>query len=196
MKIGIYASIDAGHVHDLNIDYIGVDQGVKHLLDQGIQPCVAIGDMDSIENVALLKNIKKYQFPAQKDDTDTALAIKYAIEQGYHDIDLYGVTQKRMDHFIAALKLLQQYDDYHIVIYDQYNKIQILKSGNHVVQKDGYQYFSVFAIEDGYISLNDCHYPLERYFLRCNDPLCVSNQMNHQQALIENEKTVLLIQSL
>lgn len=195
MKIGIYCGVDTGKVKDLEIDYIGVDQGVEHLLSQAIQPIFAIGDMDSIENKDYLKDIPVKEVSAIKDDTDTALAIAYAIKQGYDEIDLYGVTQKRMDHFLAVLCLLERYRDYHITIFDDQNKIYVLNPGKHQIMKEEYQYFSVFAFDESIVTLKECHYPLYQYHLKHDDPLCVSNQMNDQYAFIENSGLLLVIQS-
>lgn len=196
MKIGIYASIDVGKVRDLDIEYIGVDQGVEHLLKQNIQPIVAIGDMDSIKDKSLLNNLKTISYSSIKDDTDTALALDYVIKQGYDEIDMYGVTKKRMDHFMAVLCLLVKYKNTTITIFDEYNKISLLKPGKHYIQKDGYKYFSLFAFKQTTISLSHCHYPLDNYILNAFDPLCVSNQMNNDYAVVVNDEDVLFIQSL
>ncbi|MFR7591149.1 MAG: thiamine diphosphokinase [Longibaculum sp.] len=195
MKIGIYCSVDAGQVKDRHIDYIGVDQGVEHLYNQGIVPILAIGDMDSIEDKQLLQQLQVELYSSIKDDTDTALALDYAFSHGYDEVDLYGVTQKRMDHFLAVLCLLEKYQDKHITIYDHYNKITVLKAGVHHILKEDYHYFSLFAFDESVISLKECHYPLDHYHLKRDDPLCVSNQMNKDNAIIENSQTVLLIQS-
>ena len=88
MKIGIYCGVDVGNVRDLTLDYIGVDRGVSHLLKQNITPIIALGDMDSIEDITLLNGLDVDQVSSIKDDTDTALAIKYAIAKGYDEIDL------------------------------------------------------------------------------------------------------------
>lgn len=194
-KIGIYGSIDVGQVQDQSIDYIAVDQGVVHLHNQGIKPLCVIGDLDSLENESLLKELDVYVHPIQKDDTDTALAIQYAIEQGYQSIDLYGVTHNRLDHFMAVLCLLRKYRDIHITIYDEYNKIYLLRKGKHCISKDGYTYFSLFAYTDTEVTLQDCHYPLDCYLLKSDDPLCVSNQMNEESAYVEVNQDILFIQS-
>ncbi|MBS5113292.1 MAG: thiamine diphosphokinase [Coprobacillus cateniformis] len=195
MKIGIYCSLDAGAVKDRSIEYIGVDQGVTHLYQQGILPIIAIGDMDSIENKQLLEKLQVKLFSSIKDDTDTALAIDYALDQGYDEIEIYGVTQKRMDHFMAVLCLLEKYQDIKITVYDQWNKISVLNAGVHYIDKGDYHYFSVFAFDESVISLKECHYPLDHYHLKRSDPLCVSNQMNDDYAIIENNQSILLIQS-
>lgn len=195
MKIGIYGSIDVGPVHDRTIDYIAVDRGVEHLYHQGITPIIAIGDMDSLDNEQLLDQLKIQRYSSIKDDTDTALALQYAIDHGYHTIDLYGVTHQRMDHFMAVLCLLEKYQEYAITIYDEWNKIYVLKPGQHYIFKEHYHYFSLFAFDESIITLSHCHYPLNQYHLKRNDPLCVSNQMNGEYAVIENSQTILCIQS-
>ena len=108
---------------------------------------------NSSNNYMNQMNIKKYS--SIKDDTDTALALEYAFSLGYTDIDLYGVTKKRMDHFMAVLALLEKYQDKHIVIYDEYNKIQVLNKGKHSIYKDGYKYFSLFAFDETCLSADD-----------------------------------------
>ena len=195
MKIGIYCSIDAGNVKDSSIDYIGVDKGVEHLLKQNIKPCIAIGDMDSIEHISLLNDLRIRKYSSIKDDTDTALAIDYALNHGYDEIDLYGVTQNRMDHFMAVIALLEKYKHISITIYDQTNKIKVLNPGLHKINKDGYKYFSLFAFDQSIISISDAHYPLHQYLLKRNDPLCVSNQMNDDYALIQTTESILLFQT-
>ena len=194
-KIGIYGSIFVGDVKDKSIDYIAVDQGVMNLLNLNIKPIFVIGDLDSLEDKSVIEDFYIKVFPAIKDDTDTALALKEAIHQGYDTIDLYGVTHKRLDHFMAILCLLKKYADVRITIYDEYNKIYLLKQGEHYIFKDEYTYFSLFAFQTTTISLKDCHYPLEHYVLTIDDPLCVSNQMNQDKAYIQTNKDILFIQS-
>lgn len=195
MKIGIYCGIYAGRVRNKDLKYIGVDKGVEFLLQQNIQPILAIGDMDSLSQRNLLDHLDIQRYSPIKDDTDTALALEYAFQQGYDEVDLYGVTQGRMDHFMAVICLLEKYQDKHIVIYDQYNKIQVLLSGKHLIKKDNYHYFSLFAFDESLITLKGCHYPLDKYRLQRNDPLCVSNQMNDDYVMVETTKTILFIQS-
>lgn len=194
-KIGIYSSIYSGVIKDKSIDYIAVDNGVKHLLEQNIKPMFVIGDLDSLEDKQLLNDYEIKVYPTIKDDTDTALAIKQAISMGYDEIDLYGVTNKRLDHFMAVLCLLRKYSHIKITIYDEYNKIYLLKKGHHIINKDGYKYFSLFSFQTTTISLKDCHYPLENYILESYDPLCVSNQMNDNHTTITTNKDILFIQS-
>lgn len=195
MKIGIYGGIDVGPVHDQSIEYIAVDKGLEHLVKQDIHPLCVIGDMDSLKHHDLLNHLDVMRVPSIKDDTDTALALEYAFEHGYDEIDLYGVTQKRIDHFLAVLCLLEKYQEKRITIYDQYNKLKVLLPGKHHIDKDGYTYFSLFAFDESIISISNSHYPLDHYHLKRNDPLCVSNQMNNDYAIVETSSHLLLCQS-
>ncbi|MCD8029033.1 MAG: thiamine diphosphokinase [Erysipelotrichaceae bacterium] len=196
MKIGIYGSIDVGEVKDKNIDYIAVEQGTFHLLNQGLAPVIVIGDMDSIEDDSILEKFQIERYSPIKDETDIALAIQYAIENNYDVIDLYGVTKKRMDHFMAVISLLEHYQNIKITIYDEYNKIYILQKGKHTIHKDGYHYFSIFAFDKTILTIQNAHYNLDHYLLKRSNPLCVSNQMNDDHVIIENSETILMIQAM
>ncbi len=196
MKIGIYGSINVGEVKDKSIDYIAVEQGTFYLLNQGITPIIVIGDMDSIEDESILDSFQIERYSPIKDDTDTALAIQYAIKKGYDEINLYGVTKKRMDHFMAIISLLEQYQNISITIYDEYNKIYVLQKGKHIINKNGYYYFSIFAFDQTILTIQNAHYNLDHYLLKRSNPLCVSNQMNDDYVIIENSETILMIQAM
>ncbi len=175
MKIGMYAGIDNGFVHDHSIDYIAIDKGLEYLLRENIEPAILIGDFDSLSDVSLLLNREYKRYPVKKDDTDTELAIQYAIEHGYDEIDIYGAIGGRIDHFMAMLSILQKYRYVHITLYDQQNKVTLLNEGDYHILID-YHYFSLFACTESYITLKHCLYELDHYLLKKDDPLCVSNQ--------------------
>ncbi len=97
MKIGICSAM-AKEI-DISLDYIGVDRGIEVLIDQGINPIYAIGDFDSIRDENLLSNLKIERLPTRKDVTDTHAALEYAIDKGYDEVDIYGVTGGRFRSF-------------------------------------------------------------------------------------------------
>ena len=175
MRVGIYAGRDVGNVLDRTIPYIGADAGVAYLLKYGITPQYALGDFDSLQEKEDLNNLEVKVFPKRKDYTDTQLALEFALEKGYDEIDIYGVTGGRIDHCFAVMCLLRRYKDVHIRVIDTANIISILKPGHHEI-KILTKYFSLFAINEAHISLSHCEYPLSSYLLRRDDPLCVSNE--------------------
>lgn len=65
---------------------------------------LAAGDFDSLND--LPKGIPIHTFPVEKDDTDTMLAIKYGLKEGYRTFHLYGGTGGRPDHTLANLQAL------------------------------------------------------------------------------------------
>ncbi|HIX81937.1 MAG TPA: thiamine diphosphokinase [Candidatus Erysipelatoclostridium merdavium] len=193
MKIGICSAL-ANNI-DLSIDYIGVDRGVEVLLAHNKTPIYAIGDFDSINNPDVLNKIEVTRLPTRKDVTDTHAAVEYAIEQGYDEIDIYGVTGGRLDHFFSAVCLLEKYANLKIRIIDDQNIIQLLLPGRHLVNKDQYKYFSLFALDKSYLDITGAHYPLNHYLLYRYDPLCVSNQVKDDQAVITTTDKIILVKS-
>lgn len=90
--------------------YIGIDRGALFLLQHQRPVDLAIGDFDSL-TVAELQAVKQQvktviQAPAEKDDTDTQLALVETLRR-YPEaqIDLIGATGGRLDHLLANLWL-------------------------------------------------------------------------------------------
>ena len=73
---------------------IACDGGVRHLQKLGIKPDVIIGDMDSIEPAQLAsysaQGVKIIKYPANKDFTDTELALDYALNLKPTAIYIWG----------------------------------------------------------------------------------------------------------
>lgn len=90
---------------------IAADGGARRLLDLGIAPHYLVGDLDSLpkETVARLASAgcQLQRHPADKDATDTELAIALALDRGATVIDLVGATGgARLDHSLANVLLL------------------------------------------------------------------------------------------
>ena len=85
---------------------IGADRGYFTLVENGIMPDLAIGDFDSYTGEINCENVIK--FPVKKDDTDSALAVKYAVEKGYKSIVIFGAIGGMLDHTIANISLIEK----------------------------------------------------------------------------------------
>ena len=68
---------------------IAADGGYETLKKLNIEPDVIIGDFDSLKS-DLPQNGNIIKHPVKKNDTDTLLAIKYGLENGYTDFIIYG----------------------------------------------------------------------------------------------------------
>ena len=100
---GGYASIDPNR--DL---VIAVDSGLERVRVLGLKPDLIIGDMDSVEPelLQLHPNTTQLRHPADKNETDTELAIHYALDAGASEIVLLGAVGDRLDHTLANVLLL------------------------------------------------------------------------------------------
>ena len=83
---------------------IAADKGLVHLEAQGIRPDLIVGDFDSLGRVPAGDNILRH--PVEKDDTDTMLAVKTALDRGMGTIVFYGCLGGRLDHTYANLQTL------------------------------------------------------------------------------------------
>ena len=84
---------------------IAADAGYRVCQSLGIVPDLLLGDFDSMEQPPDFPNI--HRSPVEKDDTDTMLAIKTALEKGCDTVYIYGGTGgKRLDHTLANLQSL------------------------------------------------------------------------------------------
>lgn len=196
MKVAICGG---GPVHiglPKDVEYIGVDHGIDTLLSQGITPILGVGDFDSIIKTSLLESLSIVRLPVRKDITDTHHAIEVAIERGYDEIDIYGVTGGRVDHYMACICLLQTFNNCKIRLLDEHNCIYVLKAGVHNIYPYHYTYLSFFAFDTTTISISSCEYPLDHYILKKEDPLCVSNQIQGDYAIVEVSQDILCIQSI
>ena len=84
---------------------IAADAGYRTCRALGIVPDLLLGDFDSMDQPQGVSNVLRA--PVEKDDTDTMLAVKTALERGCTDIRLYGGTGgRRLDHTLANLQTL------------------------------------------------------------------------------------------
>ncbi len=112
-----------------NIDFenafvICADGGQTHLDSLAVVPDVWMGDGDSLKtDTPLAKKIVK--FPVKKSNTDTDLAIMYALERGFKDITIIGALGGRFDHEFSHICLLKK-------ILDNGGRGQILDEKNYI----------------------------------------------------------------
>ncbi|MEG1172541.1 thiamine diphosphokinase [Carnobacterium sp.] len=93
--------------------WIGVDRGALRLIEKGLVPRMAVGDFDSIstDDLAVLKEriADVLISPAEKDETDTEMAVALALNELKADeVVIYGGTAGRLDHFLANLWMVLQ----------------------------------------------------------------------------------------
>ncbi|OGG11725.1 thiamine diphosphokinase [Candidatus Gottesmanbacteria bacterium RBG_13_45_10] len=183
---------------------IGVDRAAYWLISQGVIPTVAIGDFDSTKEKELrvirraVKEVKIY--PAEKDYTDTELALEYALGQKPSSIVLYGGSGTRLDHTLSVIHLLQRgvRQRVPIVFRDETNEVQIFHRCRTILDRKGeHKYISILPITNiATISLSGLKYPLHRKNITFDMTLGISNEFTSKQATITVHKgEILVIQS-
>ncbi len=90
--------------------FIAADGGSRHALAMQIRPHVVVGDFDSISEAEVhhltMQGTIFWRFPAEKDETDLELAIRYALEAGYRRMLVVGALGGRVDQSLGNLSLL------------------------------------------------------------------------------------------
>lgn len=84
---------------------ICADGGIRHAERLGVVPDVVIGDRDSSER-PYPDTVLHFEYPPEKDATDTNLCLDYAMEHGCGDILLLGGLGGRLDHEFSHYSLL------------------------------------------------------------------------------------------
>lgn len=158
---------------------IAADRGLHYCQQMGRMPDLLLGDFDSYEGT-IPKDCPVMEYPVEKDDTDTMLAIKVAMERGYKDLLLLGMCGGRLDHTIANIQSIV-YAAVHGV------RASIEDEGLAIYALTGAQELTVPCHEDFVLSvfshsncckgvtLRNLFYPLEDAELTNTFPLGVSN---------------------
>ena len=157
---------------------ICADSGYDKALAAEIAPDLILGDFDSIKN-KLPQNIEILRSPTHKDDTDTMLAVRTALDRGYDSIALVSACGGRTDHTlsnIATLLFIREHGGKAFITGDNTNAY-ILEDEKITLSPDLSRYLSVFAISDkATVSITGAEYPLKEYVMERSFPIGVSNE--------------------
>ena len=174
---------------------IGVDKGVEFLYRHRIQPSYIVGDFDSLsqEIVDYYKNethVSVREFNPVKDASDTEIAVRLAITLGCHEMVILGATGSRVDHLWANIQTLTIPFKAGVdaVILDPQNRIRLIGGETHLKKEEAFgDYFSVFPLGEVVYGFNirGAKYPLTEHTLTPYDSLCVSNQIEEDEVVID-----------
>lgn len=174
---------------------IGVDKGVKFLYHHKIRPSYIVGDFDSLshEIVDYYKNethVSVREFNPVKDASDTEIAVRLAITLGCHEMVILGATGSRVDHLWANIQTLTIPFKAGVdaVILDPQNRIRLIGGETHLKKEEAFgDYFSVFPLGEVVYGFNirGAKYPLTEHTLTPYDSLCVSNQIEEDEVVID-----------
>jgi len=179
---------------------IAANGGSKHCKTLGIVPDLVMGDLDSLDQKLKKewerKNVAIISYPEDKDWTDTELALKQAIKEGFKEIVLAGFLGKRVDHMISNLLMM-------VEVVDKVDKLMIIEGNQEIyVVKDRLE---IKGKQGDLVSLipllKDCQgvmtkglkYQLQGSALKFGKSRGVSNVMLGKKAEITVKKGKLLV---
>lgn len=174
---------------------IACDRGYAHALHEGIRPQLLMGDFDSYSG-ALPEDIPVQRFKKEKDDTDTMLAIRWAIEQGFDAVRISCALGGRLDHLYANIQSLTfaVSAGLEAEMGDEHTWLRALRPGEYTVNaREGWS-LSLFALSERVegLSIHGSKYQLEHGALEYRFPLGASNEFRGD-AHISFESGMLLV---
>ena len=181
----------------LNGYVIAVDGGYDILKKLNINIDIVVADLDSTTSeITKDTNIKLYH--SDKDDTDTILAIEYAINNGYKDLTIIGGLGRRLDHTLANIQTLAYFlksnPDININIIDKYNIVRII-SNESITLSNNYKYLSLISLSDKCFieKTTGLKWNLNNHTLTNSYPLGVSNVLIEKEAMIKVQDGLLIV---
>ena len=195
-----------GEIHPENITEhpksddltVAADSGYHNALSLGDRVQILVGDFDSIDKEREIdEKIEILTVPAEKDFTDTQLAVETAIKRGARDIVIIGGLSGRLDHTLSNLAILRELSEAHIyaLITDGKNRVRYIRSTSTLISRSGYKYLSLIADDEKVkgVSVEGCKYPLDNATLTNRYQYAVSNEITGNCALVSVKKGGLYI---
>lgn len=179
---------------------VAADGGAAALLALGMVPQAAVGDFDSLAQEARERLISLgcplVRVRPEKDETDTELAVRYALEQGASSITLLGGIGSRLDHTWANLVLLARLAQRGIEAQAVAPPLTVHATGSRLTicgrPGDTVSVFPVFGSAVG-VTEEGFKYALNDRTLKDSDILGVSNELSSREGRITVRSGVLLV---
>lgn len=179
---------------------VAADSGYHNAQRLGERVDVLIGDFDSIGRVPRDEVREIREVPAEKDLTDTQIALEIAVEAGADEVIIIGGLSGRLDHGLSNLGILEDMSlrGIHGYVTDGQNRVHYLKSSSTLIARSGYKYISILAADETVkgVSMEGGKYPLKNQTLKRRLQYAVSNEITGNVVLISVKKgSIFIIES-
>ena len=175
--------------------WIGVDRGAYNLIRQAIIPDAIVGDFDSVTASEFARISEAVQhvetFQAEKDETDTDLALLRALDWQPSEVWLTGVTGGRLDHQEAVLRsvyrMQQEFPHISFKIINPQNEMRFLLPNHQHLPTSIYTYISFFAYGEDVcdVTLRGVKYETTNETIEMGTSRFTSNEIVTDNAYIE-----------
>src|SRR5947208_1442659 len=180
---------------------IAADSGAASALRYGCRPTIIVGDFDSLDPLTAQQlqeqGSRVVPVPAEKDETDTELAIQTAIDQGASAITILGwLGGARFDHTMANILLLAGFETVPIRLVDGPSICWLLRGpGRASIEGQVDDLLSLLPLTGDVtgVSTQGLYYPLHGDILHFGKPRGMSNVLTQEQAEVSLEAGLLLI---
>ena len=176
---------------------IAADSGYLNAKKLDFCPDLIVGDFDSLGKKNIPDGIKTVELPAEKDVTDTQVAIDIAIDEGAREIVIIGGLDGRLDHTLSNMAILRRLAEKSIYAYitDGCNRVRYIKNTNTIIVRSPFKYFSVLADDEVVkgVDIEGTKYPLKNAKICRNHQFAVSNEIVGNCALVNVKKGGLFI---
>lgn len=222
VSAGEYSPIDL----NLKFDHIyACDKGYLYAQEMGLECDTIIGDFDSFRETSykdsfppisdeipfdediirtaldLSGRVRILSHKVAKDDTDTMLAIKAALDDGANEIYIICALGGRIDHTFANIQSLNYIASHNAIghIYSKDEHLSILKGpfSETISRKEGYSLslYSISDISKG-LTIKGTLYEVDNIDLTNSFPLAYGNKITENKARISlSEGNLLIIES-
>ena len=135
-------------------------------------------------------NVPIREYNSMKDASDTEIAVRLAVTLGCSRLLILGATGGRVDHLWANVQTLTIpfRAGIEAEILDTRNRIRLIGGDTVLKKSETYgPYFSVFPLGNEIFTFNisGAKWPLKNHTLTPYDSLCVSNEIEEDEARIE-----------
>lgn len=169
---------------------VAADSGWRNAQALGVTPAVLVGDFDSLGEPDAPAGTEILRVPAEKDDTDTQLAVRTAVARGAKELVLIAGMSGRVDHTLSTLALLEELHGRGVraVATDGKNRVRYLENDSLLLLREKrFRYLSLVAVTEKVrgVTLEGCKYPLKNATLLRQNQYAVSNEIEGNAALID-----------
>lgn len=186
---------------------ITADRGMEVARELGIVPDYLVGDFDSSDNATLEYFKSQFAtegrpiirtFNAEKDETDTELAISLALVSEASEIVILGATGTRLDHTLANIHILCKPLESGVkaLIIDEYNVISLHDEKITLKADKAFgEYFSLMPLSESVknLTIKGAKYELEKVDIAYGSSLCVSNEFAKNTVKIDFDEGKLIL---
>lgn len=178
---------------------IAVDGGAEVLKKLSLIPDSIIGDLDSISDNTLNffkdKGVEINKYPAEKDETDSELAINYCKKNNLEELIITAALGGRIDQELANINLLEYIKSKKLIakIIDKNIEISIIDKEKTFVGRKDYRLSLIpqtSVVKN--TSISGCKYNLDNKDLYRHKTRGISNLIFEQEARVNIKKGLLI----